>query len=151
MKSSHEWVNEQNRKGWYFMKAEVISKEGRLPESSLHRLKERLSHLGWFLGGLAFGFTTLTFTLASVPKLETSSAESVELQDAVSEIKARKTPKLDFDSDIAALSAREKLYREDPRSILSSGRRSQNRLAQSAGGKKDSRAQSVRRSARSQK
>jgi hypothetical protein len=82
------------------------------------------------LSGLAFGFATLTLTLASVPKLELTSAEQVELQDAVSEIKARKTPRIDFDSSLSALSARERLYREDPRSILSTVRKSRVQVAQ---------------------
>lgn len=99
----------------------------------LAQVRHQIAHFGWFIGGLAFGFTTLTFTLASVPRsqiLESSSAESVELQDAVSELQAHKTPKVDFDSDIAALSARERLYREDPRSAIRASRGSRVRVVQ---------------------
>ena len=88
-------------------------------------LQERLSQAGWFLGGLAFGFTALSLTLASVPKQgeSKSAAETVELQDSVSEIQAGRTSKIDFDSDIANLAARERLYREDPRAAIAASRK----------------------------
>jgi hypothetical protein len=94
-------------------------------------LQERFAQAGWFLAGLAFGFTALSLTLASVPKQgqSKSAAETVELQDSVSEIQAGRTSKVDFDSDIAGLAAREKLYREDPRSVIAASRKGRPSIA----------------------
>lgn len=90
------------------------------------RIQARLSQLGWFLGGLGFGFTALSLTLASVPRgggAPKSAAETAGLQDSVSEIRVPRTSKIDFDSDIAGLASRERLYREDPRTAIAQSRR----------------------------
>ena len=75
-----------------------------------HSRIDQAQRMAWFGAGLVAGLTTLSITLASVPR---NAVEQTVLTQSVSEIQARKAHDLNFDSDIAHLSALEDRYREN--------------------------------------
>jgi hypothetical protein len=70
--------------------------------------RHHLANAGWFLCGLGFGFTALTFALGAVPGADQLIGGAQE--ETPSEIRVKKIREIDFDRDIAELSVLEGRY-----------------------------------------
>lgn len=66
----------------------------------------------WMVCGILFGITTLSITMAAVPAGRTVVTDDTALYQNLSEIKALRAGRPDFDGDIARLSHLEPRYRE---------------------------------------
>lgn len=78
----------------------------------------------WFAGGLVFGLTMLSIAMGSVPSKDRVTDDTA-LYQSLSEIQVAKQEDLNFDGDIARLSALEDRYREERLPRLSDVRRRQ--------------------------
>jgi hypothetical protein len=75
----------------------------------------------WIATGVLAGLTGLSFALASVPKANRVTDDTAIYQN-MSEIRVQKQADLDFDGDIARLSAIEERYHEELPSLSESPR-----------------------------
>ena len=81
-----------------------------------------VEQLRWFAVGLVGGLTMLSIALGSVPTRGTVTDDTA-LYQSLSEIRVHKQQDLNFDGDIARLSALEDRYREEGLPRLSDRRR----------------------------